>query len=151
MEKILVGTDTSASAHLAVQAGPGAEQLHRLGVGQWRDGVLHLPPDPQQLPAGHQEAEVGGGLQQDRQVGGRGDDLLQVIQHQEHLQFTNVFGQPTLGPEGLPYGLGHKGRVAKGCQTDPEHTGLEAGHPRAGARPPRTPPAPFPRKMPRLE
>ena len=112
---------------IGVQAGPGAEQLHCLGVCQGRDGVLHLAPDPQQLPAGHQETEVGGGLQQDRQVGGRGDDLLQVVQHQEHLPLTDVFGQATLGPKGLPYGLGHQGRVANRCQTDPVHTALEAG------------------------
>ena len=55
---------SSAMSSLGLEPGAGAEELDRLRLCQRRHRILDLPPDAQQLPARHQEAEVRAGLEQ---------------------------------------------------------------------------------------
>ena len=61
-----------------VRLGPrtGAEELNRLALGERRDGVLALSPDPKQLPARDEQPEVGATLDERGEFGCRRDHLL---------------------------------------------------------------------------
>src|SRR5207302_5114806 len=53
---------------VGLESGTGAEELDRLRPGEGWDGVLDFSPDPKELPARHQELEVGTALEERREL-----------------------------------------------------------------------------------
>ena len=81
-----------------LEAGARAEELDRLRLLERRHRVLDLAPDPQQLPARYQQAQVRTGLEQRTELRRRLHHLLEVVQQHEQLALPDVLGQPVLGP-----------------------------------------------------
>jgi hypothetical protein len=107
---------------------PDAEQLHRLGLRQRRYGILGLAVDPQQLPAGHDQAEVRTRPQQRGQLGRRFDYLLEVVQEQEQLPPADRRGEIFLGAQRLRDRLDNQRGIVERRQADPEDTRLQLPH-----------------------
>jgi hypothetical protein len=61
------------------------EQIHGLGYGERRQLEARLGVEPQRLPRGCQEARPRRTLEPiDEQRRDRGDDLLEVVEHDQH-------------------------------------------------------------------
>ena len=67
-------------------------------LGKWQHLVLDLAANPQQLPGGDQQHQVGTRLDQLRELRRRVDDLLQVVQQQQQLPLADVRGQLSFAP-----------------------------------------------------
>ena len=89
-----------------------AEKVDRLLLRKRRHWVLHLARDPQQLAARDEELQIGAGLEQPSQLGGRLDHLLEVVEQEQQLALCDVLGQAVLRPKQLRDRLGHERRIA---------------------------------------
>ena len=78
---------------------PGTEELDCLRIGERQNQVFDLAPDTQELAAGDKQRQVRASLEQDRQLWGDPDHLLEVVEQQQHLAFANMRGKPGLCPE----------------------------------------------------
>jgi hypothetical protein len=80
------------AAQRVVARQPAGAWLHHR-QSQRAHGHLPLATDPQWLPAGHQHVEPGAAAQQvvDQRRGG--DDLLEVVQHQQQVFLLKVRAQ----------------------------------------------------------
>ena len=75
-----------------------AQRLGGSGVGQVRnverrDGILLLSVEPEGAPAGDQHLDPRGGLQQPVHERCRVEDLLEVVEHEEHGPVAQVLGE----------------------------------------------------------
>ena len=110
----------------------GQEEADALLVDEGRHRVLLLAPDVQRPPARHEHVEVGTGGEQAGDVGGRRDDLLEVVEEQEHRSIGDVVGETVLGPERLARRLEHQLRVTQRGKRYPPHPALERVRSAAG-------------------
>ena len=98
---------------------PRHEQGHTLVVGQRRHRILVLARHVQGLAAGDQQIEIGAGLQKRCHFGSSLDDLLEVVEENEHRRIADVRGQVALGAEDLTNALQDQPRVAQRSKGDP--------------------------------
>jgi len=79
--------------------GPRAEQVHRLSLGQWQNRVLDLAAHAESLSAGDQQAEVGTGLDQGRELGRGVEVALERMHaaHAAHGERIEALGQQAFG------------------------------------------------------
>ena len=111
-----------------LDARPRAEQLDRLRLRERRHRVDDLAVDPQQLPAGDEQAQVRTGPQQRRQLDRRLDHLLQVVEHEQELLVADVPRELLLRPQRLRHRVHDQRRIADRRQPDPEDPGSELAH-----------------------
>ena len=97
-----------------------AEERVRFGLGEWGHCVLDLAGDAQELAGGDEQGEVGAGAEESRKLGRCLDHLLEVVEEEEHLPFSDVGGERLLGAERLGDGLGHERGIAERGKPDPE-------------------------------
>jgi hypothetical protein len=84
---LLEETHGGARGHGRQVVGAFGRQVERL------DPVLLLATDAKRHPARDEGVDAGAASQQIRHVGSGGDDLLQVVQYQEHVLVGERFGQ----------------------------------------------------------
>ena len=91
---------------------PLTEEVDRLRFGERQHAVLDFASDAQALPTRDEDAEIRARFEQRREVGSRFDDLLEVVEQEQHLAVADVGSNAVLGTERLPDGLNDEGRIA---------------------------------------
>src|SRR4051794_32533342 len=83
---------TTELGHRAVvgDARPFVEELRRLGRRERLDEILHLAADAEAFPRRDENVEVRTALDERCERRRGVDDLLEVVEHQEHLPIPNL-------------------------------------------------------------
>src|SRR5205823_783831 len=63
------------------------------GVGKRSERILDLGAQTQRLATGCEEGQAGARIEESRDVGSYGHDLLEVVQHEHELPVANVIGE----------------------------------------------------------
>ena len=111
-----------------LDAGAGAKQLDCIRLGKWKDFVLGLASDPQQLAARDQQSQIRAGFDQRGQLGSRLDHLLKVVEQEQERALADVLGKSVFRPQRLRDRLLNQLRITKRRQSDPEDAVLELGN-----------------------
>ena len=69
---------------------PLTEEVDRLRFGERQHAVLDFASDAQALPTRDEDAEIRARFEQRREVGSRFDDLLEVVEQEQHLAVADV-------------------------------------------------------------
>ena len=102
------------------RARPGGEELRRILRLEGRDGIGLLAGQPQQLPARHEKPKLRAGGEQPREVVGRIDQVLEVVEDEQESTVGDSFGEAVPCLERLRSHLDHELRVTQRAQWSPE-------------------------------
>ena len=106
--------------------GPLAEQLDGVGSRQGQDRVLALAVDPERSARRQQQPQVRTGRDEHGERPGRSrQQLLQVVEQQQHPLLIDVRGETVLGADRLGDGRFDEARLVDGGQRHPEHAAAE--------------------------
>ena len=75
------------------RARPGGKELRRILRLEGRDGIGLLAGQPQQLPARHEKPKLRAGGEQPREVAGRIDQMLEVVEDEQESTVGDSFGE----------------------------------------------------------
>jgi hypothetical protein len=111
-------------------ARPGAADEERDGVpfGERLHRELDLAADAEPLSARRDDRQVRAGLDEVGERGRGTEDLLEVVEDEEHLALADVIGEEVGGAEGLRDLPGDQRRVADRRELDPECPRLLIGY-----------------------
>jgi hypothetical protein len=104
---------------------PSTEEVDRLRLRERKHWILDLAPNAQELTARDEQREVRAGLDERGELGRRLDHVLDLVQEQKQLAFSDVVGQTIPGAERLGDRLGDESRLSKWSKANPEDTRFE--------------------------